>query len=282
MVLLDAGDMFSQTKKPAELRAQVISKSMGLMKYDAINLSDEELGLGCSFFTDQVKKNNLNIVSANVGLASDTGDKKIVKPFVVKDFKGFKVGITGVTPQTYFKLKPEDKSAAVFSKDMTKDLSDQLEIMNKQADFIIVLTHLGYDAAASLLEMNDLKGVSLAVAGHGRKTTENPKKIKDAFLVQSSSTGEHIGVMKIKLDDKNKPVSASLEDVILKLELPEDQEIVKIAKEFELEAAKLEEEERKKAESAEDQAALKEILKLKPEEFVKKMQGHEGQTVPLK
>lgn len=280
VLVIDSGDMFSQHKKPAELRAKTLAKAMGIMKYDAINLGDEELGFGLDFFNLIASDNKLNFVSSNIKINSER-DQSIVKPYIIKNFKGFKVGITGVTPQSFFKLKEPEINTVSFSKDMNSDLDKTISELKSKTDFIILLSHLGFEASENYLKFNDVKGVSIAIAGHGRKVTEEPKKINDTYLVQNSMSGEHLGLMRIKIDDKGQPASLTLDDVILSLDKPENQAVAKLIKDFDLESAKIEEAERAKSETAEEKATLKGILKMKPEDFMEKMKGKNGQKVPL-
>lgn len=282
VMVLDCGGMFNTQKKPAELRAATIAKAMGMMKYDSVNLSDEDLGFGIDFLRKLAVDNRLPMVSANIKIYDPADQKSFVKPFIIKEFKGFKVGITGLASPSFFNLSDPDKKNVVFSKDMNSDFVKTVDEIRSKADFVIGLTHLGYDSSVSFLESSDIKGLAIAISGHGRFLSTEPKKIKDTYLVQNSMSGEHLGVIRIKIGDKGRPESLMLEDVALLSDMPEEPNVMKLSKEFDKESITIEETERKNDKASEEQKATKELLKLKPEEFVKMMQGHEGQTVPLK
>lgn len=273
--------MLNKTKKPAELRSKTIARSMDLMKYDAVNLADEEYTMGLPFFHQLASEYHMPMVSANIRIKKEI-DSKWLKSFIIKNVNGVKVGITGVTPDSFFKLDPADKDKLLIDKDIHKALTSTVAEMKKEgADFVIALTHMSNEATRNYLQLNEVQGLSLAIGGHGRYLSPDAAKIKETYFVQNSASGEHIGVIRIRFNDKNVPVSLAYNDVTLSMDLPEDSKIAQIVKEFDLESIKIEEESRKVEDKAKEAEALQKVLNLKPEEFVKKMKGKEGQTVPL-
>ncbi len=273
--------MFTKSKKPSELRAKTIARSMDLMKYDAVNLADEEVNMGLSFFTETATEFHMPMVSANVKFKKET-DRKLLKTIIVKSLSGLKVGITGVTPEVFFKGDVSDKNNLIIDQDIHKALTSSVAEMKKEgADFTIALTHMSNEAARNFLQLNDVPGLSLAIGGHGRFLSPDAVKIKETYFVQNSASGEHLGVIKVRFNDKNVPVSLAYNDVTLSMDLPEEPKIAQIVKNFDLESIKIEEESRKTEDKVKEAEALKKVLDLKPEEFVKKMKGKEGQTVPL-
>lgn len=282
MVVVDCGDMFLKKKSPEELRAKTIATAMGVMKYDAINPGEEDFGLGASFFVDQVRLNNLPIVSATVKLKDDKKNE-LIKPYMVKDFNGLKIGITGIAPKSFFKLEGKDVDSVILENKMSEKLASTVKELKNEinVDLVIAMTHLGFDPSKNLLLYNDFEGLDIAVSGHGRYQTKDPEKIKNTFLVQNSMSGEYLGVMKVGFGSDNKPESCTLENVVLGIDLPEDPVVKKLVNQFESEAGKLEELNRVDAKVKDENESVKKVLKLSPKEFVEKMKGREGQTVPL-
>lgn len=282
VLVVDCGDMFLKNKKPGELRAKTIAKAMGIMKYDAINVGDYDLGFGKQFFSEAAKENSLPFVSANIGLADEKikNAKNTIQPYKIIQLNGFKVGVTGITPAIYFTDETIKKELSIIT-DMNGELQKLIKEMNKEADFSILLSHLGNDATKNYLEMNDLEKVFVTVSGHGRHLSFEPRLIKNTYMVQNSTSGESIGVLKIHLNEKNIPESCTLENVTLTLEMPEDPQIVKLVKDFEMEAIKIEESERSAKVKEDEEEARKKVLKLSPEAFMEKMKKSKDSTVPL-
>lgn len=282
VLVVDCGDMFLKNKKPAELRSKTIARAMGLMKYDVINVGDFDLGLGKQFFIEAAKANSLPFVSANISLPDEKGndEKNIIQPYKIIEFDGFKVGVTGITPAIYFTDETIKKDIPITA-DLNGALQKSLLEMNKKADFSILLSHLGNDATKNYLEINSLDKVFVTVSGHGRHMSFEPRLIKDTYMVQNSMSGESIGVLKISLNEKNTPQSCTLENVTLALEMPENKEIAKIVKDYELEAAGIEETERKAKAKQDEVEAEKRLLKISPSDFMEKMKKSKDGTVPM-
>lgn len=164
---------------------------------------------------------------------------------------------------------------------MNGELQKVLSEMNKKADFSILLSHLGDDATKNYLEMNYLEKVFVAIAGHGRHLSFEPRLVKNTYMVQNSMSGESIGVLKIHLNEKNIPESCTLENITLSLEMPEDPQIAKLIKDFDAEAIKIEESERNAEVKKEEEDARKKVLSLSPDEFMEKMKKSKDGTVPI-
>ncbi|WP_156906682.1 bifunctional UDP-sugar hydrolase/5'-nucleotidase [Desulforegula conservatrix] len=228
--MVDSGDVFSSSKAPVEFRSKTLAVAMAAMKYDAINIGDGELDTGMPFFAEAVKKHKLPFVSANISMSGP--EYKAVKPYVIKAFKDMKIGITGGTPSSYFKEQSSLEKTVGF-KDVNESLRQRVDELKKnKADIVIALLHTGKEAAQNYLEYNDAGGITVAIAGHERYITNEPKKIKGVYLVQNTSEGEYLGVLKLVLDDENRPVEAKLENIALTAKYPDDPDMAALFKDF--------------------------------------------------
>lgn len=235
VVVVDCGDMFSSSKKPVALRTKTIAEAMAMMKYDAINIGEEELNSGLDSFIQTAKKHRLPFVSANIDI--NNGSQELIKPYIMKEFKGLKVGITGATPPSFFN-EPDSLGKSVRFEDSNESLIQNVKkLRENKADVVIALIHMGEEASRNFLEYNDASGITIAVAGHGRYIGLEAKKIKDSYLVQNSTSGEYVGLLKVTLDEKNRPVDVKLENVPLK-ELPGDKGMSALIKKFDEESSK--------------------------------------------
>lgn len=222
--------MFSSSKKPVEFRSEILSQAMSAMKYDAINIGDGELDTGLGIFNDAVNKYKLPFVSASINMKGP--DYKAVKPYIIKDFKDLKVGVTGGTPSSYLKEEDSLRKNAGFA-DVNEGLRQNVEELRKKgAGIIIAMLHMGKEASENYLEYNDAGGITVAIAGHGRAMTYQPKIIKGVYLVQNSTEGEYLSVLKLTLDEKNRPVDAKLENIALTDKYPEDPDMAVLFKKF--------------------------------------------------
>lgn len=262
--------MFSHSKDPVLLRSETIATGMALMGYDAVAIGDMDLQIGFDNYKKITGQNKLGLVSANISMKEDKGGGEAVKPYILKDMGTIKVGVTSVTDAALFKSYTEKDR--LYIKDAVESLKQTITEMKKNTDISIALLHVGNDAAKTYIDLRE-NSPDIAIVGHGRRLSDDPEKVKDTFLVQNSMTGEYLSVLKVRFDNKKKPLSCELENIKLTLELPESKNFDKLLKDYEDKRFKLakEDAERKSREQSGDDKAKK-FLNMSPDEFMKKMQ----------
>ncbi len=97
VVLVDAGDMFFKTKSFPEIRARYILNGMDRMGYDAVTFGEGDLNMDFGFLKEQVKTLKVPFDSSNIQVFNDE-NTPVFLPYVIKEFDGIKIAITGVTP----------------------------------------------------------------------------------------------------------------------------------------------------------------------------------------
>ncbi len=108
LLLLDAGGafaggMYDEGVQGEELDREctrVILRAMAVMGYDAVCVGDEELGFGPEFLKAAGPEYGLSFLSVNL-VRADTGEP-FVAPYLLKDVRGVRVAILGVTTPDLF------------------------------------------------------------------------------------------------------------------------------------------------------------------------------------
>lgn len=278
VILLDCGDTFNTQKTLAEERAQTIWNAMGRMHYDVINVAEGELSLGWPFFKNLLSQSPMVAVSANFDGMSTPDDASIIRPYLVKQVGSWRVGIIGITQGAYYEQAPHPRESIAFS-DERQALSRHLPELRKQADIVVVLSHLGVESTLSLMQSNLLEGADVVIAGHGRGLSATPpQKVHGAILVQTSMGGEYLGQLIVSLDAHKNITGLTSNHIALTDQVPEDESIRVSMQAF---AAK-EKESRKQGgrayQRAQTKAMQEKYLKMSPQEFLEAMQK-EGRAV---
>lgn len=268
MLVLDCGDTFLSKKNVPELRAEAVLSGMKLMKYDAINVAEGELSLGTEFFQNIAGKSSVPFISANI--VSEKSNLSEIKPYIVKEYEGFRVGITGLAASVLFDTDIM-KMQGIIVKNYVNALKEIIPELRKKADIVILLSHLGYKGTVDLFRFNRIAGIDVAIAGHGRKLLNEPEEINGTIVVQSSMGGEYLGKLVLSLGPDRSIQQYEGEVVALTEDIPVDEKAGEIMEEFkkkknEAEKTAIKEGERKKL--LEEQTKY---LKMTPQEFLEMM-----------
>jgi 5'-nucleotidase/UDP-sugar diphosphatase len=219
-LLLDGGNtLFGNQPLVQQTQGQAIVEAMNLLGYDAMVLGSEDFWLGLDVLRQRMEEAQFSILSANV-LISGT-DQLFATPYVIKDIGGHKVAIIGLTNEEAVQAT----GGVIVVRDPLEALQDLMDEVSKEADVIIVLSHLGTEVDLQL--SNQVKGIDLFVGGKSRDVLYPPYWNGDSGTVvaQAGVQGQYIGVVTLNIDRQGKVVGHEGEVVLLTEDFAEDPEM---------------------------------------------------------
>ncbi|MCX8011601.1 MAG: hypothetical protein N3A64_00385 [Desulfobacterota bacterium] len=200
-------------------------KILQLMKYDALNIADGELGLGLQFF-EKIKQNSkIPLLSSNIY----KNNQPLGQLFVIKQFPGFKAGIVGIVSPNYFNQEFLKKEGLEI-KDPAIALKEILPRVKAQANLIILLSHLGKLHTSQLVQ--NIPGIDIAIVGHDLGNLSPPQKIGNTILVQSCMQGKFLGILDLTLRNNAGIAEYNGNIIAITEETPSDPKILKIIEEL--------------------------------------------------
>lgn len=159
---------------------------------------------------------------------------ELLPPYVVKDANGIRVGILGVG--TVHRDHPAADDLLIA--DPVRVVRHYLPRIRAEADMVIVLSHLGYEADCKLAE--EVSGIDLVVGGHSHTKLEAPTRVPataggEVFVAQAGDEERYLG--RIDLDVERTGQACRLTRVEgclipVNSETPEDPEIAALLKQF--------------------------------------------------
>jgi hypothetical protein len=205
-LLLDAGgffaggllDEYTQNTQMDIKRSQINLTAMELMKYDAGAISDDEFNFGKEFLKETASGTAMPLVSCNIKLDH-------LKPYMIKEIAGLRIGIIGVTP-----LLARNKETEIEVADPLLEVKKAAEALRSQQniDLIILLGRLSNDEAIKLIR--EVKGINIFIIGQQDANAEPFNKIGDTLLIRSSWQGRKLGKLDLEIN-KNKIVNFKVE-----------------------------------------------------------------------
>ena len=204
-LLLAAGDMIQGHGWANFFRGKSSIALMNRMRFDAMVVGNHEFDFGQDVLKKRIAAARFPVLGANV-----EGFKDGLKPYVIKEIQGLKVAIIGVvtldTPQA---THPKNVQGLKFLPPGAA-VEKYLPELKKQADLVIVLSHIGYQADRDLAA--SVPGIGVIVGGHSHTKLLEPTVINQTIIVQAWEHAKALGVLDLTVaDGKIKAWSGRLE-----------------------------------------------------------------------
>lgn len=221
-VLLHAGDAVQGTYYFTKYNGQPEYEILSMLNVDAMEPGNHEFDRGPGFLPGAARHISFPVVSANIDTSGDENLKKIIKPYVIKEVAGQKIGIFGlITPETAVNSNPGKNIGFVDEKKAAESTVKELE--KSGVNKIIALTHLGYEKDLELARA--VNGIDVIVGGHSHTLLGDfssvglksegayPTEVvngagEKVFVVQSWEWGKALGVLDVEFDGKGRAVKA--------------------------------------------------------------------------
>jgi 2',3'-cyclic-nucleotide 2'-phosphodiesterase (5'-nucleotidase family) len=233
IMYLDCGDYFQGTPIVDRTRGAVMIDMMNRLAVDAATIGNHEFDYSYPNLVEQMKKRNFPVVCCNVFEKATGRLPEFAQPYTVFTHKGTKIGVIGIdTPETATISFEKNVKDVVFADPVPLVKPIIKKLRQAGVDFILVLSHLGFDA--DLKFAAEVEGIDLILGGH---THLLKKEIvwAEPFntpVIHSGSSCEHAGVIHLNLDNPAEPV-ISFESVPLYVaEIGEDPRIKAIEDEY--------------------------------------------------
>lgn len=212
VLLLNAGDNFQGSLFYTTYKGTVEAEVLNAMKFDAMTVGNHEFDDsedGLAGFLDKVQ---FPVVTANVvaSAASKIGDR--VKPSIVLEVGGQKIGIVGAVANDTAELATPGPNITI-AEDVAK-ISEQVQkLKGEGVDKIIALTHVGYPRDLEFIAK--IPDVDVVVGGHSHTLLSNTdQKAEGPYptlvdnpggykvpVVQAGQYSKYLGDLRVVFDD---------------------------------------------------------------------------------
>ena len=249
-LLLSGGDINTGTMESDYFNAEPDFKGMKKIGYDAMAVGNHEFDNDFETILKQRDWAGFPFLAANI-FYKDSGKRVFDPAYLIKEHKGKKIGIFGLTTKdTPFKASHSDAKEKFLFKDITvvaKEIVKQLKDVEK-VDYIIVTTHVGhYGSKTSNGDIDlakEVDGIDVIVGGHSQEVIK-ADVYNDTIIVQAKDWGQYLGKLEIEVTEKKDidrfsydliPVNLKKKvdgkRVFIRKEIPQDEEMQKLFEPF--------------------------------------------------
>lgn len=201
-LLLDAGDVFQGTPYFNYYKGKLEYDVMSQMRYDASTLGNHEFDNGINGFVEAAEMARFPILNANYKMTG-TALESVIKPFIIKEVSGIKIGIFGLGVNLIGLLAPPSYEGVIYQDPIAiaREMVQELRT-NQQCDLVICLSHMGYqyadNTASDRLLAQQVKGIDLIIGGHTHTFLDEPEVFTDdegkqTLVNQVGFAGIHLG-----------------------------------------------------------------------------------------
>ena len=210
--VVSSGDFVQGGTLGAVSKGEYIVNIMNLVGYDAIGLGNHEFDYRISRLEELCELSKTKYISCNFAKIGE--EKSYFDPYKIVSYGDIDVAYIGVvSPETITSSMPSqfrnenDENIYTFNESRLHEVVQESidEATEAGADYVIALSHVGYDESEKLYDITDLientDGLDVVLDAHSHSVIEE-KIIKDKsgddVLLTSTGTGfEHIGKLTI-------------------------------------------------------------------------------------
>lgn len=210
ILLLDAGDFIQGTPYFNMFGGELEVKAMNQLGYDVVTLGNHEFDNGVDFLANMLKNAKFDVVSANYDV-SNTALKNTVKPYVIKNVNGIKVGIIGLNVRPNGLISDKNFEGIRFLNPI-EEVNHYARILkeDEKVDMVIALSHLGYQSDSQFSDKKvaaESRNVDVIIGGHSHTFLPEPVKVdnldgKPVLITQSGSKGMNVGKLIFEIPNK--------------------------------------------------------------------------------
>ena len=172
-------------------------RGMSLAGYEVVTPGNHEFDYGVDVYANALSFAKFDVVSANL-IVDDAGVSSRIRPYVIKEIAGIRIGIFGMmTPDFSLLCDPPGGGVRVDGEivSITQRLVDELKTEN--CELIIGLTHIGFAFSSEIARK--VNGINIIVDGYDRDYIH--ETIKDTIIIQNGSDGEYLGALSFTFKD---------------------------------------------------------------------------------
>lgn len=203
VLLIDAGDMVQGTPYFNLFHGEIEMEAMNSMGYEVGTIGNHEFDNKLEGMKDMLSRLKYPIVNCNYDF-SHTILKDMIKPYVILNKGGLKIGIIGVGIDPKGLIQKDNYGEMKFTP-IFETVNKYAKEIRSKCDLIIALTHIGIESDLELAAQSE--DIDLIIGGHSHTFMDKPSMVKNrnnksVAVYQAGKNGVFIGKIEILLTNK--------------------------------------------------------------------------------
>lgn len=204
VLLFDCGDISQGTPYYNMFQGEVEVKLMNEMGYEAMTIGNHEFDFGMDNMARLFKMAKFPVVCANYNLDA-TPLKDIVKPYVILERHGLKIGVFGLGAKPEGLIQANKCEGVVYENPIEVSNEIAALLKKKGCDLIVCLSHLGIQMDERLVAKT--RNIDVILGGHSHTFMKGPKTYlnmdgKEVPVMHTGKSGVRVGRLNLTLKRK--------------------------------------------------------------------------------
>jgi len=188
-LILSGGDNWTGPAVSTWFMGESMVEVMNLLEYDASAIGNHDFDFTIEVLEERLEQMNFPFLAANIIEKSSGEITSFVKPYIIKEISGVKVGIIGLaslsTPSTTFPRNVETLEFLPYEQAINTYAPRAIA---EGADFLILIGHICKDEMEQLVSV--AKQYEIAIIGGGHCHQLFAEEMDDVVLMQSGANME--------------------------------------------------------------------------------------------
>jgi 2',3'-cyclic-nucleotide 2'-phosphodiesterase (5'-nucleotidase family) len=215
VLLLDAGDLWRGAPEGDLTRGDLVVDAMGRLRYDAVALGNHELDLGVENAARLARRAPFPWLSANVVDEATGRAPDWLRPSVVLERAGLRIGVVGLSPPETARLVVSEGTKGLrFLPEVEAAVAAASDLEGK-ADVLLFLSHLGPEREREVADA--VPRAALVVGGHTHQRLLRPIPAGEGgrtWVVQAGTGLVYAGRVRLRVHRETKEVALDDYDLV--------------------------------------------------------------------
>jgi len=205
VLLLDGGDNIHGSPEDYLSGGKAIISAMNVVGYEAVTTGNHEYDFGLDTLKNAMILAQFPFLAANARSASG-GQWDRVEPYKIFTIDGVRVAVLGLTTLETISLHWPQSIKDITIEDPMQVAATYVPQLRKEADVVVVLSHLG-DVQDAILAQK-VPGIDFIVGGHTHTVINDWRWVGDTLITQAGSNAEYVGRIDfiVKSDEQGKSI----------------------------------------------------------------------------
>lgn len=204
VLLFDCGDISQGTPYYNMFQGEVEIKLMNEMGYDAMTIGNHEFDFDVDNMVRIFKMAKFPVVCANYNLEA-TVLKDIVKPYVILEKYGLKIGVFGLGAEPEGLIQANKCEGIVYEDPVGVSNEVAALLKEKGCDVVVCLSHLGIQMDERLVA--NTRNIDVILGGHSHTFMKGPKTYlnmdgEEVAVMHTGKSGVRVGRLDLTLEHK--------------------------------------------------------------------------------
>jgi len=198
-ILIDAGDHIQGANISNFFKGKNVIEVYNAMGYNYATFGNHEFDWGKDLTKERINEALFTYLCANI-IDTSTGNTFAPKAYDTKEYSTLKLGFYGLdTDELPILVNPKGIEGLKIL-DPIDTSENMVNTLKKEgADFIITISHLGYDKDKILA--GSVEGINLIIGGHSHTVLNQADSVNNIYIVQTGEKGLNLGKIYLQFEN---------------------------------------------------------------------------------